>query len=61
MEAVFNIISEESDFPDNFYTIQPNSGIIPPKMNFGVKINYLPRFGDNFDISKFKLVCESGN
>lgn len=61
MQANFNIAAEESEFPDNFYSVQPNSGVIPPKMNFGIKVTYMPRFGDHNDISKLKLICESGN
>lgn len=30
-------------------------------MSFAVKVIYTPRFGDNNDISKFKMICESGN
>ena len=46
---------------DNFYNVQPSSGTIPPKMIFGVKVTYVPKFGDNNDISTFTLNCESGN
>lgn len=30
-------------------------------MNFSVKIVYTPKFGDHNDLSKFKMICESGN
>jgi len=30
-------------------------------MNFQVKINYQPKFMETNNISKFKMICESGN
>lgn len=59
--ANFQIVDQNSEFPDNFYAIQPNEGTIPPKMNFSVKFVYNPQFCDHDDISKFKMICESGN
>ena len=61
MPAKFRIIDENSEFPDNFYEIHPSEGIIPPKMNFSIKLLYTPQFCDHEDISKFKMICESGN
>ena len=61
VEASFQIVSEDSEFPDNFYTAVPKSGVIPAKKSFALKLCYTPRFVDYEDISKFKMICESGN
>ena len=41
--------------------MHPNEGTIPPRMNFSVKLVYTPQFCDHDDLSKFKMICESGN
>ena len=44
--AYFSIQNEEGkhDFDDNFYVVEPNQGVIPPKMNYQIKVNYQPKF-----------------
>ena len=41
--------------------MHPNTGKIPPKKTFAVKVFYSSKFVDNEDVSKFKMICESGN
>jgi hypothetical protein len=51
-----NVLSSE-EFNDNFYSFNPERGVVPAKMSYAVKVLYQPKFVDSHTLSLARLMC----